>query len=119
MTQRTATLAVVFVCGLAASAIGWQPSEGWVEPADLQRREDLIGREVVVDDRVAYYVPRNGSEDDELQLKRTPVTFQVPRRLRPSSTRMAGVVVHGVLKRDGGRLVCQVTSLQVVPNDLE
>ena len=51
----------------------------------LERRPDLVGREVVVDDRVAYYVPRNGSEDDELQLKRTPVTFRVPRRLRPAA----------------------------------
>ena len=50
------------------------------------RREDLIGKEVAVDDHVSYYVPRNGTEPDELQLKRTPITFLVPRRLRPTSS---------------------------------
>src|SRR5207248_6159063 len=28
-------------------------------------------------------------------------------------------LVRGVLNRDGGRLVCQVTSLQAVPSDLD
>src|SRR5204863_2865631 len=55
--------------------------------------------------------------------KRTPVTFRVPRRLRPlASARLtsgASALVHGVLNRDGGRLVCQVTSLQAVPSDLD
>ncbi len=91
-----------------------------VEPSGLERRQDLVGREVVVDDRVAYYVPRNGSEDDELQLKRTPVTFRVPRNLRPASTtRMTAALVRGVLERDGNRLVCRVTSLELKPGDLE
>ncbi len=55
-------------------------------PPSSTRRNDLIGREVVVDDHVKYYVPRNGMEPDELQLKRTPITFLVPRRLRPPAS---------------------------------
>ncbi len=91
-----------------------------VEPAELGKRQDLVGREVVVDDRVAYYVTRGGTEDDELQLKRTPLTFRVPRRLRPSGgPRIASAVVRGVLEREGDRLTCRVTGLEVKPPDLD
>ncbi len=90
-----------------------------VEPADLARRPDLVGREVIVDDRVAYYVSRGGS-DDELQLKRTPITFRVPRRLRPAAgPRIAAAVVRGVLEREGNRLVCLVNGLEVKSADAE
>ena len=91
-----------------------------VEPDELERRHDLIGREVVVDDHVKYYVPRNGGAADELQLKRTPITFEVPRRLRPpASTRLTAVIVRGVLKRDGERLICAVTDIKAVTSDLD
>ncbi|MGP0070232.1 MAG: hypothetical protein ACLQGP_42360 [Isosphaeraceae bacterium] len=105
--------------GLAGLAMGQKQSDHHVEPPELERRADLIGREVVVDDRVKYYVIRKGSEDDELELKRTPVSFRVPRRLRPPEIPKAGVVVRGILKREGTRLVCEVTNLQLVPEDLE
>jgi len=89
-----------------------------VEAAELERRTDLIGQTVFVDDHVAYYVARKGTEDDELQLKRTPITFQIPRRLRPrEAPRIASVNVRGVLKHDGNRLICEVTGIDVVPND--
>jgi hypothetical protein len=111
---------VLWLLGLAGGALGRQQADNRVEPSDLERREDLIGREVVVDDRVKFYVIRKGSEDDQLELKRTSVPFRVPQRLRPPAhSRMTAVVVHGILKRDEGRLVCDVTSLQIVPNDLE
>jgi tetratricopeptide (TPR) repeat protein len=91
-----------------------------VEPDELERRSDLIGRLVVVDDHVKFYVPRNGSEPDELQLKRTPITFQVPRSLRPQgSSRLSAVVVRGVLAREEGRLVCRVSELKSVSGDLD
>jgi hypothetical protein len=90
-----------------------------VEPAELGRRIDLIGREVAIDDRVSYYVPRQGSEPDELQLKRTPITFLVPRRLRPSMTKLTSALVHAVVKRDGSRMVCEVTELKPVAGDLD
>lgn len=91
-----------------------------VEPADIARRDDLVGRQVIVDDHVKYYVARTGTEPDELQLKRTPITFEVPRRLRPaSSTRLTAVIVRGELRREGSRLVCAVAELQPVGSDLD
>lgn len=91
-----------------------------VEPAELSRRQDLVGREVMVDDRVAYYVARGGTEDDELQLKRTPITFRVPRHLRPGTApRIPAAVVRGVLEREGNLVVCRVTNLEVKPADAE
>jgi len=121
MSPRTLILWLVGVVGLAGTARGWPQSQAVpVEPAQLGQRADLVGREVEVDDRVRYYVPRAGSDRDELQLKRTPVLFLVPRRFRPPTTsRLPAVVVRGVLERDGSRLVCQVTDLRPVPNDLD
>ena len=113
--------AVVCACGTTGKAWGQKPADAVaVEPDELERRSDLVGRLVVVDDHVKYYVPRNGSEPDELQLKRTPITFQVPRSLRPTgSTRLSAVVVRGVLAREEGRLVCQVSELKSVSGDLD
>ncbi len=117
---RTLVTLLVWLLAWVGGAIGRQPADNRVEPSDLERRADLIGREVVVNDRVKFYVIRKGTEDDQLELKRTSVSFRVPRRLRPPAhSRMAAVVVHGILKRDEGRLICEVTSLQIVPNDLE
>ena len=112
--------AIVCACGTTGKAWGQKPADAVaVEPDELERRSDLVGRLVVVDDHVKYYVPRNGSEPDELQLKRTPITFQVPRSLRPTgSTRLSAVVVRGVLAREEGRLVCQVSELKSVSGDL-
>ena len=121
MMPRTLLVLILGVLGLAGKAMGWPQSQAvTVEPAQLERRTDLLGREVEVDDRVKYYVPRAGTDHDELQLKRTAVLFLVPRRLRPpAASRLTAVVVRGVLERDGSRLVCQVRDLRPVPNDLE
>src|SRR5262245_37254989 len=121
MTPRALVLLILGVVGPVSAVMGWPQSQAvLVEPAQLERRADLLGREVEVDDRVKYYVPRTGTDHDELQLKRTPVPFRVPRRLRPpTASRMTAVVVRGVLDRDGSRLVCQVTDLRPVPNDLD
>jgi len=91
-----------------------------VEPAELAGRSDLIGREVVVDDHVVYYVKRDGNDPDELQLKRTPVVFLVPRALRPrSASRIRSVIARGVLARQTDRLVCEVSGLREVAGDTE
>jgi tetratricopeptide (TPR) repeat protein len=90
-----------------------------VEAFELDTRQDLIGKDVVVDDHVEFYVQRAGNEPDELQLKRTKITFLVPRRLRPASTRMSAALVRGVLRRDDGRTVCDVRELRALPKDLE
>jgi tetratricopeptide (TPR) repeat protein len=121
MKLLTSAGMIACACGLLVPAMGQVLNEAVsVEPDELSRRQDLIGREVVVDDHVKYYVPRNGNEPDELQLKRTPVTFEVARRLRPpTSTRLTAVIVRGVLKRQGGRLVCAVTDIKPVTSDLD
>ena len=38
---------------------------------------------------------------------------------RRPHTRITAAVVQGVLERDGSRLVCRVTSLELKPGDLE
>jgi hypothetical protein len=121
MTHRTCALVLVCAYGLAPTAIGhFQEQPVAVDPKELARRDDLIGREVAVDDHVAYYVPRNGADPDELQLKRTRITFLVSRKLRPGAEkRVNSVIVRGVLKRDGGRLVCDVTGLTLLASDLD
>lgn len=120
--RRHPILAAALLLAMAGGLLARQNAGApvTVEPADLVRRPDLVGREVLVDDRVAYYVTRNGSDDDELQLKRTPITFLVPRRLRPAAhTRVVSAVVRGTLEREGNRVFCRVTGLEVKPADLE
>jgi hypothetical protein len=112
------TLFLVFA---PAASSTWRDEPVPVEPADLEQRKDLLGKAVVVDDHVEYYVNRNGTEPDELQLQRTRITFLVPRRMRPpsSSPRMISAIVRGVLRQDRGRIVCDVTDLKAVPRDLD
>jgi len=91
-----------------------------VEPDQLLKRDDLIGREVVVDDRLRYFQFHPGQGYDEILLKRTPVIFQLPRALRPrSAPTHPAIQVHGVLKREGTQMVCEVTSFQLYPSDVE
>jgi hypothetical protein len=122
MNHRRGIIGLAIVLAVSAGALGRQPAASpvQVEPAELARRQDLVGREIVVDDRVSYYVTRAGSEDDELQLKRTAVTFLVPRRLRPAAhSRIVAAVVRGILERQGSRLICRVTGLDLKPADLD
>jgi hypothetical protein len=121
MRERAWAIVIVCACGVTTQAMGQSQGEAVpVEPDEIERRQDLIGRDVVVDDHVKYYVPRNGMEPDELQLKRTPITFQVPRRLRPpGSTKVSSVIVRGVLKREEGKMVCAVTEIKPVTGDLD
>ncbi len=119
MTLKSTVVSVFAV--LVAAPIGnvtAQTAPTAVEAADLDRQPELVGRLVEVDDHVAYYVTRRGSEDDEMRLKRTAVTFLVPGRLRPvAAPRIGAVRVRGVLKRDDSRLHCDVTAIEVVQND--
>jgi hypothetical protein len=79
-----------------------------------------VGKLVAVDDRVRFYQSHPGQGYDELYLKRTNVVFRLPPRLRPEgSPRPLPVEVQGQIRRDNDQLVCDVTSLKVLPNDLE
>ncbi len=107
---------VVFAVSAAFGAL--QDEETAVEPGELARRDELIGKKVVVDDHVRFFVKRPGKEPDELQLRRTNVTFLVPGKL-PWKSKPAAALVHGVLRRDGGRLVCDVTEVKAMAGDLD
>ena len=102
-----------------------QPAVAQTEPiavdaGALDRRGDLVGKVVAVDDRVRFYQYHEGRGYDELYLKRTGVIFRLPAPLRPrGSPRPMPVFVQGRLARDGDQLVCDVSSLKMLPNDLD
>ena len=119
MSYRVRAFACAFIVVLEHASFGaFQDEETPVEPAELAKRFDLVGQKVSVDDHLENYINRTGEAPDELQLKRTRITFLVPRKLRPES-KPRGVIVRGVLRRDGSRLVCDVSELKAVAGDLE
>lgn len=90
-----------------------------VDPTELERRADLVGKLITVDDRMLYYVFRQGKGYDQLRLKRTGITFKLPPALRPDSPpRPTPLVVQGRLRKEEGQLVVEVSSIKVVPADL-
>ena len=76
---------------LAAAALTGPPG-AWgqgggptkVEPGDLTRRPDLVGREVVVEDRLSRFQYHNETRTfDEIYLRRAPdLPFKLPPELR-------------------------------------
>src|SRR4051812_23886134 len=109
---------LVAILGVRASAV--DPGAMPVEPADLARRVDLVGRRIAVDDRVRRFQWHRDTDYDEIYLKRTPVVFRLPPRLQyKQAPRATAVRIEGVLKREGEQLVCDVTNLELFPGDLE
>jgi tetratricopeptide (TPR) repeat protein len=118
MTSKASVLSIFALVMAVNAGTACGQTVPLVEAAELERRTDLIGRTIDVDDHVAYYVTRTGTEDDELRLKRSAIPVQVPRRLRPrEAPRISAVIVRGVLKRGSSGLICEATALQVVPPD--
>ncbi len=121
----------VFLCVLSSLVGHWagaaEPAVPLIEPSDLTRRTDLLGRMVAVDDRVARFQWHNDRESsipdrpyDEVYLKRTPVVFRLPPRLRfETAPRAMSVRIEGVLKREAGQWVCDVVAIELYPSDLE
>lgn len=113
------------VIGLACQAVAGrmllardQSQPVAVDPADLARRADLIGKDIIVDDRVTYYVFHSGRGYDEVKLKKADAVFRLPPGLRPAgSPGTKPVVIQGRLRREGSELVVDVTSLRVMPDD--
>jgi tetratricopeptide (TPR) repeat protein len=90
-----------------------------VDPSDLTKRADLIGRTVLVDDRIRFFQSHPGRGYDELLLKRTPVVFRIPPELRhdlPPRQRVARV--QATLTRDGDQWYCDVTAWEFLKDDL-
>jgi hypothetical protein len=92
-----------------------------VEPTDLTRRAELVGKDVVVDDHVRYFrETRRSLGYDELHLRRAEVVFRLPRHLRfPKAPSEPNARVRGILKVEDGKYVCDVTSIELLPGDLE
>jgi hypothetical protein len=113
---------LLFTLGLLGLlALGAVEKPTAVEPSELMKRPDLLGHEVVVDDRVSFFVQsRMGRYFDELYLKRSQVVFRLPPALRTEQNpRIAAVRVQGVLKKEGDLWVCDVVSLDPLPPDLD
>jgi tetratricopeptide (TPR) repeat protein len=91
-----------------------------VEPAELTRRADLVGREVEVEDRLNYFQFHRDKGFDEIHLKRTPVVFRLPPRLRPEHQPDAAAVrVWGILQKQGSQYWCDVAGFELLPSDVE
>lgn len=117
MSRTARRLALVLALALAGpSARADNPIV--VEPAELTRRPDLVGKEVSVDDRVALFQFHPGRDFDEIDLKRTPVVFRLPPRLRYRQPPGAAAArVQGILRREGDRWACDVTAVELLPRD--
>lgn len=118
MMRATAVLIASALACLPTAAGQEVPAA--VEPAELIKREDLVGKLVSVDDRIRFFQnhPRVGY--DELYLRRTPVAVRLPESLRPASPpRNSAVVVRGRLTREGSRLYLDASALDLQPTDLE
>ena len=90
-----------------------------VEPETLLKRADLIGKEIEVDDRARFqFHPDAGY--DQVYLKRAPeVVCEIPTSLRPRQPSAQVVKVRGILRRENGRTFVDVTSLDLLPSDLD
>ena len=122
MMRIAATLLFVLVSAWASSpaGAGWRESPVVVEPAELARREDLVGKLVSVDDRIRFFQHHARVGYDELYLRRTPVPVRLPVALRPDTPpRNPAVVVEGRLTREGTRLYLDATAVSLQPPDLE
>lgn len=103
----------------AASGLAAQAPSPEVEPSELASRPELVGREVVVDDRVRYFSEsKRGQGYDEIHLRRTEVPVRLPARLRFTRPPTEPVArVRGVLAQEGGRLAFEVRELEMKPAD--
>lgn len=117
-----AILAALIVAQAPAPAGGPTP----VEPSALAKDLDLIGREVVVDDRVRFYSssgkrgPLGQHVFDELTLKRTDVPFRLPPALRPEHpTPPPAARVTGTVRVDGRLIYVDVSAVEAMPADLD
>jgi tetratricopeptide (TPR) repeat protein len=109
------------LAGSSPRAVGQAASAVSVEPGELTRRPELVGKVVSVEDRVRLFQFHQEIGWDEIVLKRSPdVTFALPPQLRPKQNPQAPVVrLQGVLRRDGGRFTVDVEVLELLPSDLD
>ena len=121
MSRPIAVLACACILIAEHVSLGsFQEEEIAVEPSELARRSDLIGKKVAVDDHLENYINRTGNDPDELATSANEDHFPgSTRKLRPNDGTATGVIARGVIRRDGARLVCDVSELKVMAGDLE
>ncbi len=116
-------MGLALTIGMAIAGQGADAGARVVEPSRLTSDPDLIGREVVVDDRVRLFLAhKKGGKDvfDGLLLKRTDVVFKLPPSLRPDRPpRQPSARVRGILRSEGKAVTCEVHALDMMPADLE
>ncbi len=107
---------VAFQTGSYVFAQGGPPI---VEPETLLKRSELIGKEIEVDDRARFQFHPNVGYD-QVYLKRAPeVVCEIPSSLRPRQPSAQVIKVRGILRRENGRMFIEVTSLDLLPSDLD
>lgn len=91
-----------------------------LEAPDLTRRPDLLGKPVAVEGRVRLFLLHEGRGFDQIELKETPVRFDLPRSLRfKEAPSERSVRLEGVLRTQGDDYVMEVRSLRLLPEDRE
>lgn len=83
-----------------------------VEPADLARRRDLIGKEIVIDDRVKMFLPAPEARGyNKILLKRTDVVLLLPPEFSyTTSQSQKAVRAKGILRQDEAGLFLEVNA---------
>jgi tetratricopeptide (TPR) repeat protein len=102
--------------------LGVQSALPEIDPSDLTKRADLVGREVVVDGRVQGGFTFNlGRGFNEFRLQKSPVIFRLPPKLSFEQPPAARVVrARGVLRKDGDRFSFDVTAaIDIQPTDVD
>src|SRR5262249_4136046 len=75
---RPLVAALVAGWGLTAPQVGDAGTPIEVEPEQLARRLDLVGRTILVDDRIRFVRPHPGKGFDEIDLARTDIPCMLP-----------------------------------------
>ncbi len=103
---------------LVALLIQGDTSVPLVEAPDLSKRPDLLGKTVAVEGRVRLFLLHEGHGFDQVELRQTPVRFDLPASLRFSEAPSErSIRMEGVLHKEGDRLVMEVESLKLLPDD--
>ena len=121
-TCRLALIALLAaaLCALSGPALAQADKPVIVEPGELTKRPDLVGKEISVEDRVEFFLFHPDKGWDELKLKRCPdVVFAIPPRLRQQHPQTPAARVQGVLRREGDRFVVDVSGLDMMPSDID
>lgn len=91
-----------------------------VEIVDLAGKPELVGKDLLVDARIALFLMHPGRGFDEILLKDSDVIMRLPPALRFRESPTQRVVrAQGRLVREGSKLFFDVRSLQLLPEDAE